>query len=125
MRYFFFFFVGLCAAHVSHNELSPPGYRLAFGLPTSSIRCSVRSEEHTSELQSLRHLVCRLLLEKKKRALLDRHLGDGWLARATDPATWAPVDDIPADELWADRRAQRAALIDYVRHRSVHARLGR
>src|SRR5262245_62938864 len=25
----------------------------------------IRSEEHTSELQSLRHLVCRLLLEKK------------------------------------------------------------
>src|SRR5262245_63047749 len=28
---------------------------------------SPRSEEHTSELQSLRHLVCRLLLEKKKK----------------------------------------------------------
>src|SRR5262245_64581607 len=28
---------------------------------------AVRSEEHTSELQSLRHLVCRLLLEKKKQ----------------------------------------------------------
>src|ERR1035438_3846686 len=28
-----------------------------------------RSEEHTSELQSLRHLVCRLLLEKKKKGL--------------------------------------------------------
>src|SRR5258705_10147906 len=28
---------------------------------------SGRSEEHTSELQSLRHLVCRLLLEKKKK----------------------------------------------------------
>src|ERR1035441_7452075 len=28
---------------------------------------ATRSEEHTSELQSLRHLVCRLLLEKKKR----------------------------------------------------------
>src|SRR5258705_1927518 len=27
----------------------------------------MRSEEHTSELQSLRHLVCRLLLEKKKQ----------------------------------------------------------
>src|SRR5262245_66616311 len=26
-----------------------------------------RSEEHTSELQSLRHLVCRLVLEKKKK----------------------------------------------------------
>src|SRR5258705_1795354 len=32
----------------------------------------VRSEEHTSELQSLRHLVCRLLLEKKKTE--QRHL---------------------------------------------------
>src|SRR5437899_10116820 len=30
-------------------------------------RIPSRSEEHTSELQSLRHLVCRLLLEKKKR----------------------------------------------------------
>src|SRR5947199_7991866 len=28
-----------------------------------------RSEEHTSELQSLRHLVCRLLLEKKKKKI--------------------------------------------------------
>src|SRR5262245_63863225 len=32
-----------------------------------------RSEEHTSELQSLRHLVCRLLLEKKKQIILSRH----------------------------------------------------
>src|SRR5438045_9016665 len=31
-------------------------------------RVQLRSEEHTSELQSLRHLVCRLLLEKKKHA---------------------------------------------------------
>src|SRR5258705_9559056 len=30
------------------------------------MRLWLRSEEHTSELQSLRHLVCRLLLEKKK-----------------------------------------------------------
>src|SRR6476659_11227347 len=29
----------------------------------------LRSEEHTSELQSLRHLVCRLLLEKKKNII--------------------------------------------------------
>src|SRR5258705_9308949 len=33
-----------------------------------------RSEEHTSELQSLRHLVCRLLLEKKKAPQRDIHL---------------------------------------------------
>src|SRR5205814_9858251 len=31
-----------------------------------------RSEEHTSELQSLRHLVCRLLLEKKKQNTLQK-----------------------------------------------------
>src|SRR5436853_3784900 len=29
-----------------------------------------RSEEHTSELQSLRHLVCRLLLEKKNKPIV-------------------------------------------------------
>src|SRR5205814_10291285 len=32
-----------------------------------SVETTRRSEEHTSELQSLRHLVCRLLLEKKKK----------------------------------------------------------
>src|SRR2546425_1585907 len=32
-----------------------------------------RSEEHTSELQSLAYLVCRLLLEKKKRVPSHRH----------------------------------------------------
>src|SRR5205814_3132081 len=37
-----------------------------------------RSEEHTSELQSLRHLVCRLLLEKKKRR--KSRTGRTWLA---------------------------------------------
>src|SRR5258705_6012757 len=31
-----------------------------------AVMIEMRSEEHTSELQSLRHLVCRLLLEKKK-----------------------------------------------------------
>src|SRR5262245_63930430 len=36
---------------------------------------SERSEEHTSELQSLRHLVCRLLLEKKKVPIELGHRG--------------------------------------------------
>src|ERR1039458_10564014 len=36
--------------------------------PGNSGRPTARSEEHTSELQSLRHLVCRLLLEKKKKS---------------------------------------------------------
>src|SRR5205814_3834555 len=34
---------------------------------SASSEATIRSEEHTSELQSLRHLVCRLLLEKKKK----------------------------------------------------------
>src|SRR2546425_5972487 len=34
---------------------------------------SLRSEEHTSELQSLAYLVCRLLLEKKKNYQTDRY----------------------------------------------------
>src|SRR5947199_9291160 len=33
----------------------------------NAVRSCRRSEEHTSEFQSLRHLVCRLLLEKKKK----------------------------------------------------------
>src|SRR3712207_8758019 len=36
----------------------------------AEIRQSLRSEEHTSELQSRQYLVCRLLLEKKKKKLI-------------------------------------------------------
>src|SRR2546422_7885477 len=35
--------------------------------PKTRLRSRTRSEEHTSELQSRLHLVCRLLLEKKKK----------------------------------------------------------
>jgi starch phosphorylase len=59
------------------------------------------------------------------RELLDRHLGDGWMARATDPATWEPVEAIAGAELWAARAAQRRALVDFARQRSVTDRLGR
>src|SRR5256884_7030090 len=39
--------------------------------PSSTLIPIMRSEEHTSELQSRLHLVCRLLLEKKKKCPLD------------------------------------------------------
>src|SRR5438552_10335576 len=39
----------------------------------SSRCCEMRSEEHTSELQSPDHLVCRLLLEKKKKKKKQQH----------------------------------------------------
>src|SRR3989304_5237459 len=39
--------------------------------PRCSFCCLIRSEEHTSELQSRLHLVCRLLLEKNKREIIN------------------------------------------------------
>src|ERR1035441_11031149 len=48
-----------CAIYISLDDTN----RVVVSLQRSGTH---RSEEHTSELQSLRHLVCRLLLEKKK-----------------------------------------------------------
>src|SRR2546425_8635612 len=42
----------------------------ALGLGAARSVQGIRSEEHTSELQSLAYLVCRLLLEKKKKEKL-------------------------------------------------------
>src|SRR2546429_4889215 len=49
-----------------------------------------RSEEHTSELQSRLHLVCRLLLEKKKKTVTDRTTDD-----TTAPPQYGPSDTSP------------------------------
>src|SRR5438552_12472286 len=46
------------------SRCCPCSWRAAASAPGSSV-CPRRSEEHTSELQSPDHLVCRLLLEKK------------------------------------------------------------
>src|SRR5947199_7415498 len=48
-------------------------------------RFSQRSEEHTSELQSLRHLVCRLLLEKKTETR-DRAVASVACSRLASPS---------------------------------------
>src|SRR5438045_5447462 len=61
---------GAVLGHIPSPAPARPAAR-ARGAPTASPRTpppatGSRSEEHTSELQSLRHLVCRLLLEKKK-----------------------------------------------------------
>src|SRR5262245_65190290 len=50
----------------THSSISPQGRVHTWS--------AARSEEHTSELQSLRHLVCRLLLEKKKKKKSTRHI---------------------------------------------------
>ena len=64
-------------------------------------------------------------LQGPMRELLDRHLGDGWIGRADQPATWEPVGDIPAVELWAARCAARRRLIDMVARRAISDRLRR
>src|SRR2546422_8637899 len=56
--------------HADHDEVGPAvRLHLADGRvdPAGIPPGDVRSEEHTSELQSRLHLVCRLLLEKKKK----------------------------------------------------------
>src|SRR3989442_10869312 len=50
----------------SENDGTTPGSFRRPALPAQDCR----SEEHTSELQSRPHLVCRLLLEKKKKNLI-------------------------------------------------------
>src|SRR2546429_6956046 len=72
--------------------------------PCSSSRCSIcvqwqgRSEEHTSELQSRLHLVCRLLLEKKKKTAARHHA------------------DTPTDATNARQQAQHMRLTAYTTH---------
>jgi len=59
------------------------------------------------------------------RDLLDRHLGAGWMARADDPATWAPLAAVPAAELWAARCAARAELVGLITRHAIGHRLRR
>src|SRR5258705_6104435 len=55
---------------------------------------SPRPEEHTSELQSLRHLVCRLLLEKKKKSPpLQHDERDAALKYKAPPPSIAVMDE--------------------------------
>jgi starch phosphorylase len=64
-------------------------------------------------------------LQGPMRALLDRHLGTGWLSRADLPETWAPVAEIPAAELWAARCEARAQLVAMISRRAIGDRLRR
>src|SRR5687768_17755460 len=74
-----FYDVNLNLSHTfdKKNELFVTGYLskdrftlnndTTYGYENKSVSIKWRSEEHTSELQSRLHLVCRLLLEKKKK----------------------------------------------------------
>src|SRR5689334_24292081 len=80
------------------RALSPTlnGPRILAPAPTTTLLPSVRSEEHTSELQSQFHLVCRLLLEKKNNN-----------ARSTGPGSTTSIGCVRTA---ADRLIRRAAI---------------
>src|SRR3712207_7066493 len=62
---------GVSQARVQERQLRAAAARLRDGARAGHQREPlVRSEEHTSELQSRQYLVCRLLLEKKKTIIL-------------------------------------------------------
>src|SRR2546426_5888267 len=60
----------LLQEHLAHRAAGHPGHRFPGARALQDVaRVLARSEEHTSELQSPCNLVCRLLLEKKKKKL--------------------------------------------------------
>src|SRR2546422_2217933 len=60
------------APSTRNRSVAPSRAALPRSRPSPHGTDSSRSEEHTSELQSRLHLVCRLLLEKKKRKIHER-----------------------------------------------------
>src|SRR3712207_6947373 len=87
--FFFFFFNDTATTEIytlSLHDALPISLLSVAGASPSSSRATAatcphqaarsfgsRSEEHTSELQSRQYLVCRLLLEKKKKITTDKH----------------------------------------------------
>src|ERR1039458_5462254 len=79
---------GACSSALVAGPPSPL-YPHFFGVTPAKMEMS-RSEEHTSELQSLRHLVCRLLLEKKKAQIITRFFREFQPEISTKKPLWAP-----------------------------------
>src|SRR5690625_3987277 len=63
---------GTDGARIADEDGTPLPFEIRPANHASLRSYKPRSEEHTSELQSRGHLVCRLLLEKKKRTILHR-----------------------------------------------------
>src|SRR5947209_11255162 len=73
-------------------DLSP---QVAPVAPVAATARRPRSEEHTSELQSRQYLVCRLLLEKKKKNVPSAHCTE--INRSSQPPAWSsPTFDAAA-----------------------------
>jgi starch phosphorylase len=129
-------FLDLCRTHEGGDEwpgMTPLALRFARGANAVSLRHGEVAREMWRPLfpdeddVPITHVTNGVhlptFLSAPMRSLLDRHLGDDWLDRAADPETWAAVDDIPDEELWAARNASRRGLVEYVQAKSVQDRL--
>src|SRR2546430_7199612 len=65
------------------TDVLPANVLVRFTRPIGKRRVVLRSEEHTSELQSQSNLVCRLLLEKKKKHKVRYPLSDYYVSHAS------------------------------------------
>src|SRR2546429_1246741 len=65
--------LSVSSCRTKRARFAPSAERTANSRTRAAARAN-RSEEHTSELQSRLHLVCRLLLEKKKKKIEPEHL---------------------------------------------------
>ena len=102
------------AVSLRHGEVAREMWRPLFGNPPAD-------DVPITHVTNGVHLPT--FLASPMRGLLDRHLGDGWLSRASDPRTWAPVDRIPDEELWEARNEARRQLVEYVTAKSIQDRL--
>jgi starch phosphorylase len=59
----------------------------------------------------------RTCVSRDMAALFDRYLGPDWWRRPDDPETWADVDAIPDEELWATHERRRERLVAFARKR--------
>src|SRR2546422_7953708 len=100
--FFFFFFNDTATTEIytlSLHDALPISVRIPSdnsfphqgGQPQDVAAAAMRSEEHTSELQSRLHLVCRLLLEKKKKK--KKHTKDRGQVRTTSTRQHATTED--------------------------------
>ncbi|MCL5997626.1 MAG: alpha-glucan family phosphorylase [Chloroflexi bacterium] len=57
-------------------------------------------------------------LSSRMRRLYDEYMGVGWINRTDDPATWAPVYEMPDDQLWDVHKHNKRRLAEFMRDRA-------
>src|SRR5256886_5783322 len=108
--------------HATYDASAPTGQKFMYGAaqasPTTSY-CIIggRSEEHTSELQSQSNLVCRLLLEKKKKWNMTTWI---WRSTAADNPPPASLLNVRDSATTAPRASSTRIAFDPARRFSSH-----